>query len=126
MMRLAILGSTRGTNLIALMQAIQQKHLSVSVEIVLSNKADALILDRALSYGLSAEFVDPLGLTREEYDQKISMILQAHKVDLIILIGYMRILSKDFVNTWRNKIINVHHPCCQTSPVVWIYQCIVR
>jgi len=108
MIRLAILGSTRGTNLTALVKAIEQKELAAEIAIVLSNKADAMILERAVSYGLSAEFVDPQGLTREEYDSKISAILQTKKIDLIVLLGYMRILSDEFVATWRNKMINVH------------------
>lgn len=107
-MRLAILGSTRGTNLLAMVDAIKQKRLSASIEVVLSNKADALILERAKSYGLKAAFVDPAGLTREEYDCKVSDILRSHQIDLIVLIGYMRILSAEFITIWKNKIINVH------------------
>jgi len=108
MIRLAILGSTRGTYLTAMMEAIQQKRLLATIEIVISNKPNAVILERAKSYGLLTQFVDSQGLTREQYDQHISSLLQQHAVELIVLIGYMRILSADFVTTWENKIINVH------------------
>ncbi len=106
--RLGILGSTRGTDMLALIAAIKQKQLSASIEVVISNKANAIILERAKTNGLTAEFINPTGLTREEFDRKISDVLMSHQVDLVILIGYMRILSNDFVMQWQHKILNVH------------------
>lgn len=108
MRRLGILGSTRGTDMLAIINAIQQKQLLASIEIVLSNKKEAVILERARAHQLNSEFVDPANFSKDTYDKKISEILHAHKVDLIVLIGYMRILSAQFVNEWRNHIINVH------------------
>ena len=108
MIRLGVLGSTRGTNMLAFIQAIQQKKLSASIEIVISNKPDALILERAQQHHLTALYVDAKGCARAEYDAKLSLHLQQHAVDLVVLIGFMRILSADFVETWKNKIINVH------------------
>src|SRR5580704_13280383 len=107
-MRLGILGSTRGTHLSSIVDAIQHKRLLASIELVISNKPNAGILARAKSYGLSAQFLDPQGLTREMYDRQISTLLQQHNIDLIVLIGYMRILSAEFVMVWKNKLINVH------------------
>ncbi|OGT65537.1 MAG: phosphoribosylglycinamide formyltransferase [Gammaproteobacteria bacterium RIFCSPHIGHO2_12_FULL_45_9] len=106
MLRLGILGSTRGRNLAYLMEAIKQRRLQATIEIVISNKPDALILTRANSYGVKAAFVDPHGLTREQYDAELTKKFSA--VDLIVLIGYMRILSAVFVTEWHHKIINVH------------------
>lgn len=106
--RLGVLGSTRGTHLPAIANAIKEKQLLADIEIVISNKADALILERAKTLGLNAEWVDATGLTREEYDEKISAILTQHNVQLVVLIGYMRILSSEFIATWKDKIINVH------------------
>lgn len=108
MIRLAILGSTRGTNLTALIEAINQKRLNASIELVISNKSNAFILERATNFGLKAIFVNPKGLSREDYDKHLSQILKESKVDLIVLIGYMRILSPQFVLDWENKIINIH------------------
>jgi phosphoribosylglycinamide formyltransferase-1 len=108
MQKLGILGSTRGTDMLALLAAIHDKKISSCIEVVISNKQNAMILERARAHHLHAEFVDPTGLTREAYDKKISDILCAHDVDIIVLIGYMRILSNEFVKTWRNQIINVH------------------
>lgn len=108
MIKLGILGSTRGTNLLAIQTAIVERQLDAEIKIVISNKSDALILKRATCYGLPTSFVDPNNLSREDYDEKLTEILMANEVDLIILIGYMRILSAKFVNAWENKILNVH------------------
>lgn len=108
MIRLGILGSTRGTNLDAIVAAINTYQLSASIEIVISNKSTALILERAKSFGLTAQFIDPTGVSREVFDLQTSDLLKQHHVDLVVLIGYMRILSAEFIAAWKNKIINVH------------------
>jgi phosphoribosylglycinamide formyltransferase 1 len=107
-MRIAILGSGRGTHLPALLEAIQQKKLSASIEIVMSNKQDALLLKRAQAFHLPVQFIDASHMSREIFDEKVSHVLMQYQIDLIILMGYMRILSSAFVHTWKNKIINIH------------------
>lgn len=102
MIRLAVLGSTRGTNLAAL-----QKEFN-AIQIVISNKEHSGILDVARSLAIPAVYVSPQGLDREAYDAKVSDLLLEANVDLIVLLGYMRILSNTFVAQWRSKIINVH------------------
>jgi phosphoribosylglycinamide formyltransferase-1 len=106
--RLGVLGSTRGSNLSALTDAIKRKKLHASIEVVISNKPDALILERAREQRLRAQFIDSSELSREEYDRRVSAALHAYQVELIVLIGYMRILSAEFVREWQGKIINVH------------------
>lgn len=107
-MRLAVLGSTRGTNLIALIAAIKKGDLAASIELVISNKAEAGILEKAKANSLACLYLCSKGFNREDYDRKLSNILIQKKIDLLILIGYMRILSPSFVRQWQNKIINVH------------------
>lgn len=108
MIRLGILGSTRGTNMLALIDAINTGELNATIEVVISNKPHAIILERAKSYGLKSQFVDPEGLSRVDFDQKVSELLIKHQIDLVVLIGYMRILSADFVSQWNKRVINVH------------------
>lgn len=108
MIRLAILGSTRGTGMLPILDAIEAQRLSASVEIVISNKEDAMILSRAQSHGVPAVHLDARDLTREQYDAKLSALLREHRIDLILLIGYMRILTAGFVTEWANKILNIH------------------
>lgn len=108
MLKLGILGSTRGTNMLAIIEAIQQKKLPATIEIVISNKADAMILARARAHQLRAEWIDAKGLSRQEFDDRVTMLLHKHNVDLVVLIGYMRILSDKFVTEWQDRVINVH------------------
>lgn len=108
MKNFAVLGSTRGTNLSAIAEAIQHNQLPDTLQVVISNKSDAGILDRARSYGLNAQFVDSADMSREAYDQRVSALLREHNIDLIVLTGYMRILSAAFVQEWQHKILNVH------------------
>lgn len=108
MKRIAVLGSTRGTNLEALADAVKRRAFDAEIAIVISNKPDALILERAREHRVRAQFIDPEGLTREQYDQRMNAVLQENKIDLIVLIGYMRILSGSFVRAWQHKMINVH------------------
>src|SRR5688500_8933936 len=100
MLKLGILGSTRGSNLLPIVDAIHQGVLKAEIKIVLSNKADALILKRAKDLGLPCQYVDPSGLSRDAFDQKLNDYLKAAAVDVVILIGYMKILSKNFVESW--------------------------
>jgi len=114
--RLAVLGSTRGSDMQAIIHAISRRELKAEIRLVLSNKADAYILERAKSHGIEARFIDPRGgpegklKKREEYDSEVIAALETIEggVDLILLIGYMRIISPLFVNTFRGRIYNVH------------------
>ena len=105
---LATLGSTRGTDLQAIIDAIESNELNAKIEIVISNKPDAYILERAKKHNLLTQFVENKNKTREEFDGEVIKILEKYPVDLIILIGYMRILSPEFVHHYQSKIINVH------------------
>ena len=107
-LKLAILGSTRGSNLVPLTQALGHKNIPFNIEAVISNRSDAIILERAKEYHWPALYLSAFELGREAYDQKLTQHLQKLGVDLVVLIGFMRILSADFVKTWQHKVINVH------------------
>lgn len=106
--KLAILGSTRGTSLQPIIDAIAQGKLDASIEVVISNKSDAYILERVKNHNIPALFIESKGKTREQFDAEVMKILDEKKIDLVLLIGYMRFLSKPFVEKWWNKIMNVH------------------
>lgn len=106
--RLGVLGSTRGTDLQAIIDAIQQDRLNAVVTVVISNKADAYILERARDHGITALTVERKCGGRKAFDHAVSRILREHRVDLILLIGYMRILSPSFIGEWCNRVLNVH------------------
>ncbi len=74
----------------------------------MSNKEDAYILERARDHELKDIFLSPKGLSREAYDDKITELLEEHQVDLILLIGYMKLMSDKFVDRWLNRVMNIH------------------
>ena len=107
-LHLAILGSTMGTDMQAIIDAIEKKELDAKIDIVISNKPDAYILERAKKHNLKTLFIDNKNKTREEFDEEVLVELKKYPIDLIILIGYMRILSPAFVRAFPNRILNVH------------------
>ena len=159
MLKLGVLASGRGTALQGVIDAIQARTLDAKIELIISNKSDALILERAKIGNIKYIFVNPKGthplehqvspttviasaseaiqenqlsspglprfarndgsdynpqtlsslsISRERYDEILSALFKEHQVDLILLVGYMRILSNNFINDWRDKILNVH------------------
>lgn len=93
----------------AVIDAIESKKLKdVDISFVLSNKKDAYILERAKKHNIKAIFLDPKGKEREDYDKDIDKLLQKHNVELVLLIGYMKLMSGWFVQKWLNKVMNIH------------------
>ena len=108
MIRLGVLGSTNGTDLQAVIDAILSERLNACVSVVVSNRAGAFILERANNHGVPAFFISHKEKSRENFDKEITIILKEHQVDLVLLIGFMRILSSGFCREWHDRILNVH------------------
>ena len=108
MIKLAVLGSTNGTDLRAIMAAISKGELEAEVSVVISNRKSAYILERARNYDVPAIFISHKEKAREEFDAEMTTVLNRHGVDLVLLIGFMRILSSEFCRVWQNKLLNVH------------------
>ena len=108
MIKLGILGSTNGTDLQAIFEAEKTKKLNAKVNVVISNKENAYILKRAKNHGVPAVFINHKNKKRKDFDSEISIELKKNNIDLILLIGFMRILSAEFCNAWQGKILNVH------------------
>lgn len=108
-MNLAVLASTSGTDLQAILTEMQAGKMSgVDLKCVISDQADCGALVKAQEVGIEAIFLNPTGLKREEFDRQIAEILETKKIDLIAMIGYMRFVSPWFVEKYRNRIMNVH------------------
>ncbi len=107
-LKVGVLGSTRGTALQGVLDAIATGSLDAEIAIVISDKQTAPILERAGRYDVAALFLDPAGLTREAYDRQVSEVLQGAGAEVVLLIGYMRIVSAAFVQTWKGRLLNVH------------------
>lgn len=108
MINIGILGSTRGSNMTAIHEAIIAGQLDAAVKIVISNKETAPILTRASDFGWHLQYLPPQNITREAYDHTVSNALHEAGVEWVVLIGYMRILSSTFIADWQGRIINVH------------------
>ena len=108
MIRLGVLGSTNGTDLQAILDAVSAGELDADVVVVISNRTGAYILERAEINNVSAFFISHKGKKREEFDGEITAVLKEHSVDLVLLIGFMRILSPEFCRVWQDRILNVH------------------
>jgi len=107
--RLGILLSGRGSNFIAIAGAIRARRLpGVEIAVVLSNRAEAPGLAAAHERGLTAIAVPSAGRGRAEHDAEMVAWLHQHRVDLVCLAGYMRIISPDFVRAFPERILNVH------------------
>ena len=108
MINLGVIGSTNGTDLQVVLDAIGSGELNAKVSVVLSNQKNAYILERAENHNVPAVFISPKGKSRKEFDVEMTAALQEHGVNLALLIGFMRILSEEFCWKWQNKLLNVH------------------
>ena len=108
MIKLGILGSTNGTDLQAVLVAVGSGELNAEVSVVLSNQKNAYILERAENHNVPAVFISHKGKSREEFDADMTSALKEHLVDLVLLVGFMRILSAEFCREWQDKLLNVH------------------
>lgn len=106
---LGVLASGRGSNLQAIIDAIEAERLSARIALVLSNKASAFALERAKKHGIATAFIDPKQYKhREDYDDALLEALQAHQAQVVVLAGYMRLLTGRLVKPFHNRMINIH------------------
>ncbi len=110
---LGVVGSTRGTSLQAVIDAIEGGALHARITCVLSDKADTGILERATKHGLHAVHIpsktaDGRKKSRAAYDAEVTTALESQGVQLVLMVGYMRIVSPDFTSRWNYRCINVH------------------
>jgi phosphoribosylglycinamide formyltransferase-1 len=117
MQRLGILLSGRGSNFLAIAKAIRERRLlGADIAVVLSNVEDAPGLAAARELNLPAFAIPSAGRKRSEHDVEMIGRLHQHKVDLVCLAGYMRIISPAFVAAFPNRILNVHPSLLPSFP----------
>ncbi|OGD46981.1 phosphoribosylglycinamide formyltransferase [Candidatus Bathyarchaeota archaeon RBG_16_48_13] len=100
------------------MDAIDDQYIkNARVAIVISDKKDAIALERAKKHNIQTLFMDPKKFAdRLMYDQEMAKKLEVHKVDLVLLAGYMRILSPEFVRRFRGRLMNIHPALLPSFP----------
>ena len=106
---LGVLISGSGTNLQAIIDAIEAQELDAKIQVVLSNRADAYGLVRAKKHGIPIEVLDHKRFpSREAFDQAVVNILRDRQVELVVLAGFMRLLSPVLIHVYSNRIMNIH------------------
>lgn len=114
---IGVLISGSGTNLQSIIDAIAAKKLDAKIAVVLSNKADAYGLVRAKNHGIPAEVLDHKTFpSREAYDQAVVDRLRERGVELVVLAGFMRLLSPGFIKAYSNRIMNIHPALLPSFP----------
>jgi phosphoribosylglycinamide formyltransferase-1 len=116
-LRLGVLISGGGTNLQSILDAIELGELDAQVAVVVSNRADAYGLERARKAGLPAVFLDPKSFaTIPEYNHGLRETLDAHDVETVIMAGYMRLLGREVLEAFPQRVLNIHPALLPSFP----------
>ncbi len=117
MLHIAILASGNGSNLQAIIDAIESHKLDAKIQCVLSDRKSAFALERAKKHNIPAYFINPKDYpSREQHENALAQKLEEHQVELIVLAGYMRLLTSNFVQIFQGKIINIHPALLPSFP----------
>lgn len=121
--KIGILVSGRGTNLQAIIDAIENGELNARIAVVLSNKKEAPALERAQKKGIEAVYLDPKPFAdKKEFDRALARELEDRQINLVCLAGYMRILGPEFIRKFEGKIINIHPSLLPAFPGLDVQQ----
>ena len=121
--KIGILVSGRGTNLQAIIDAIENGELNARIAVVLSNKKKAPALERAQQKNIETVYLDPKSFaSKKEFDQAVAKELEDRNIDLVCLAGYMRILGPEFIRKFEGKIINIHPSLLPAFPGLDVQQ----
>ena len=120
-LRLGILASGRGSNLQAIIDAIEAKVLDATIALVVSNKKDAMALERAERHGVKGLFLDPKSVAgelepRRAYDEIILQALKEHGVQLVVLAGYMKLATTVLIDAYQWRMMNIHPSLLPSFP----------
>lgn len=120
-LRLGVLASGRGSNLQAIIDAVEAGALRAEIALVLSNKSDAVALERARRHKVEAVFLDPRPFkerpdAREAYDRAILEVLRGRDVELVVLAGYMKIVTSVLIGAYENRMMNIHPSLLPSFP----------
>ena len=120
-LRIAVLASGRGSNLQAIIDGIEAQQVDAHLVAVISNKQDAVALERARKHGVPDIFVDPKPFagrsdSRDAYDRALLEVLEKRDVELVLLAGYMKIVTGVLVNAFANRMMNIHPSLLPSFP----------
>jgi phosphoribosylglycinamide formyltransferase 1 len=108
--RVAVLISGRGSNMAALIEAAKAEDYPAEIALVVSNRPDAGGLATARAAGIETEVVDHTGFGKDRaaFERALHAVLEKHRIDIVCLAGFMRLLTPSFVGQWQNRMLNIH------------------
>ena len=108
-MNIAVLASGNGSNFEAIVQAQKRGYIKANIKLLLVNKANAFVRQRARRLGIREIFLNPKNYPQPlDFDRAIVRVLKKEKIHLVVLAGYLRVLSSYFVKSYKNRILNIH------------------
>ena len=116
-MKVGIMASGRGSNFQAIIDSVAQGEApDVEIAQLIVNKSDAYAIERAVKNNIKFDYIDSSAISRESFDKKAIEIMESAKVEIIVLAGFMRILSPLFIKKYKNKILNIHPSLLPSFP----------
>ncbi|HTT76417.1 MAG TPA: phosphoribosylglycinamide formyltransferase [Candidatus Binataceae bacterium] len=114
--RLGVLISGEGSNLQAIIDAVEHRQLKADIRVVVSNKSGVGGLERARRHGIPSKVISHRGKSREQFDGELVAALRSHEVELVACAGFMRLLSPVMVRAFPYRIMNIHPALCPAFP----------
>lgn len=109
MLKIGVFASGRGSNLQAIMDNIAQGKLQAEITVVISDQEHAYALERARQKNIPAVFINPGDYSsRQDYEKAAIQVLQENRVELVVLAGYMRLVGKELLEAYPNRVMNIH------------------
>ncbi|MFW5953134.1 MAG: phosphoribosylglycinamide formyltransferase [Candidatus Natronoplasma sp.] len=108
MIDVAVMASGGGTDFQSIIDASESGEIEANMKLLITNNPDAYCIERAKKHGIDYKIIDHRDKSRKEHEQEIIEVLERYDPDLIVLAGYMRILTDDFVDRYHGKMINIH------------------
>ena len=106
--QIAILGSTNGTSCVGLLKGIMNKEINATVRVIVTDRKNAGILEKAKEYNIPFIYLPKKNLSAEQYDEVLVNLLRCYQVDIVFLVGYMKIVSKVLIDEYKDRILNIH------------------
>jgi len=120
---IAVFLSGRGSNFMAIREAVRRGDINADISLVFSNKEDAPGLVKAREWGLETLFLNPkLFASREEYDRAVIRELEQRQTDLVCLAGYMKVLTPELCDAFKHRIVNIHPALLPSFPGLHVQQ----
>jgi len=109
MLKIGVLASGRGTNLQSIIDSIKERKIEAEIEVVISDKESAYALKRVAKYGIDSIYINPKDYeNKKDFEQEMIDKLEEYDVELVVMAGFMRILSPHFVRYYKNRVMNIH------------------